>query len=450
MIMNLQKIKKLLIFSKNIKNSIHQDLFNKIEEIKDESRKLYVDSESLKKIILYQKSSIEKSSSASHEISSTVTMTAEASSELDLKSKDSYQAVLSSSTDLDELKKMINEVNTSSELLQKSVENGLKSIASVTDTMTEIKEKSKIINNIVFQTKLLSFNASVEAARAGEYGKGFAVVAEEMGNLAKASGEASKEIEQILNNGVEKTKEQISLVTNDLEKVTRQTIFHIGSISNKTDEISNRFIKLSDFSRETQEKAQQISNSTSEQNIGVQEIASALQALESTSAELEEMSIRTNFSSAKLANKVEEINKQYQQLLSDLHLKVEKNIKPFDFKSAKQAHIDWKMKLTNYLQNPDGSLDHKKVCLDNECSLGKWIYGDGLGYRDFNPNVFDSLKESHTEFHIVAGKIIEYINQQKIKDAERLLSPTGKYIQASEKTVALIENIENVLINKLG
>ncbi|MBC7465119.1 MAG: hypothetical protein H7256_03945 [Bdellovibrio sp.] len=50
--------------------------------------------------------------------------------------------------------------------------------------MEEIGNKTKVINDIVFQTKLLSFNASVEAARAGEHGKGFAVVAEEVGKLA--------------------------------------------------------------------------------------------------------------------------------------------------------------------------------------------------------------------------------------------------------------------------
>jgi len=40
-----------------------------------------------------------------------------------------------------------------------------------------INQKTRVINDIVFQTKLLSFNASVEAARAGEHGKGFAVEA---------------------------------------------------------------------------------------------------------------------------------------------------------------------------------------------------------------------------------------------------------------------------------
>jgi methyl-accepting chemotaxis protein len=263
-----------------------------------------------------------------------------------------------------------------------------------------------------------------------------------MGNLAKASGEASKEIETILNNGVEKTKEQIKLVTSDLEKVTTQTINHINLISGKTDELSNRFDQLSQYSKETEEKAKQISNATAEQNIGVQEIASALQALETTSAELEAMSIRNHSSSADLANKVEEINKQYQSLLDGLHLKIVKVVKHFDFQSAKKAHIDWKMKLTNYLQKPDGSLDSKKVCVDNACALGKWIYGEGDKYQATNPRLFDDLKRSHADFHLTAGKIIEYINANNINAAEKLLSPTGHYILISDKTISLIEKLE--------
>lgn len=447
--MNIFKFKKDTLFKSTNKTTSHQNIFNNIDELNEEARRLYSDSESLKKIIVFQKNSIEKSSAASHEISSIVTMTADASCELDIKARESHEAVIHSSRDLDELKKMINEVNFSSQALQKSVENGLKSIAKVTETMSEIKEKSKIINDIVFQTKLLSFNASIEAARAGEYGKGFAVVALEMGNLAQASGEASKEIESILTIGVEKTKEQINLVTSDLEKVTAQTIEHITSISLKTDELSNRFDRLSQFSKETEEKAKQISYSTSEQNIGVQEIAEALQALESTSVDLESMSLRTHSSSADLAKKVDDINKQYQQFLVDLKLSVSQVRKPFNFQSAKKAHIDWKMKLTNYLQNPDGSLDHKAVCVDNACALGKWIYGEGEKFRDEKPSLFDDLKNSHSEFHKIAGIIIESINKNNKSVAEKLLSPTGPYIEISDRTVKLIEQLESECLDKV-
>ena len=65
-------------------------------------------------------------------------------------------------------------------------------IQEIINIFNAIADKTKVINDIVFQTKLLSFNASVEAARAGEQGKGFAVVAEEVGKLAEMSGTSSQ------------------------------------------------------------------------------------------------------------------------------------------------------------------------------------------------------------------------------------------------------------------
>lgn len=64
--------------------------------------------------------------------------------------------------------------------------------------INDIQSKTKVINDIVFETRLLSFNASIEAARAGAHGKGFAVVAEEVGKLAAMSGKAADEIRVLL------------------------------------------------------------------------------------------------------------------------------------------------------------------------------------------------------------------------------------------------------------
>jgi methyl-accepting chemotaxis protein len=79
-------------------------------------------------------------------------------------------------------------------------------ISSIVKVIAEIGDKTKVINDIVFQTKLLSFNASVEAARAGEQGKGFAVVAEEVGNLATMSGKAAEEISSMLGDSMGKVE----------------------------------------------------------------------------------------------------------------------------------------------------------------------------------------------------------------------------------------------------
>ena len=79
------------------------------------------------------------------------------------------------------------------------------------ESINELKKSSKrigeiisVINNITFQTNLLSLNAAIEAARAGESGKGFAVVAREVRNLAQGSSNAAKEIENLIQDAVNK------------------------------------------------------------------------------------------------------------------------------------------------------------------------------------------------------------------------------------------------------
>lgn len=69
-----------------------------------------------------------------------------------------------------------------------------------------IGERIKIINEIAFQTKILSLNAAVEAANAGKHGLGFGVVAEEVKKLAEISTEAAVEIERLARENIEMTE----------------------------------------------------------------------------------------------------------------------------------------------------------------------------------------------------------------------------------------------------
>ncbi len=70
-----------------------------------------------------------------------------------------------------------------------------------------ITDAISIIDQIAFQTNILSLNAAVEAATAGEAGKGFAVVAQEVRNLAARSAEAAKEIKTIVENATKKAND---------------------------------------------------------------------------------------------------------------------------------------------------------------------------------------------------------------------------------------------------
>jgi methyl-accepting chemotaxis protein len=76
-------------------------------------------------------------------------------------------------------------------------EDGGKAVGETVTAMRHIAESINVIEEIAYQTNLLSLNASIEAAHAGEHGKGFSVVAEEIRKLAEKSQVAALEINRV-------------------------------------------------------------------------------------------------------------------------------------------------------------------------------------------------------------------------------------------------------------
>ncbi len=115
--------------------------------------------------------------------------------------------IIESNGNISQLSKYAHELNISAQEGQKLALNTSNSMDEITNQVNLINEAIMIIDQIAFQTNILSLNAAVEAATAGETGKGFAVVAGEVRNLASRSADAAREIKQLVENATNKAND---------------------------------------------------------------------------------------------------------------------------------------------------------------------------------------------------------------------------------------------------
>ena len=163
-----------------------------------------------------------------------------------------------------DISKLINELNQTASKSLNSINN--------------IADKISIIDDIAFQTNILSLNAAVEAARAGVHGKGFAVVASEVQKLAERSKKMANEISQ--------TSLLSSKYTSDTKKLL--------------DEIVPKIEKISSI-------IQEIAHASSEQNTGVMQVNEAISGFNDTSQNNAAISEELASSAEELAASADEL-----------------------------------------------------------------------------------------------------------------------------------------------
>lgn len=269
----------------NTLNGVASTLDDNSNQVTSAAQQIASSSEQLSQAATEQAASLEETSASVEEMNSMIKKNTENATRAAEVSDTTQQSATKGKVVVGEMLKAIGEINESNT-----------QISEIVKVIAEIEDKTKVINDIVFKTQLLSFNASVEAARAGAHGKGFAVVAEEVGKLAQLSGNAAREIAGMLSTSVKKVE---GLVTTAREKVKvgSDVAQQCGIV---LDEIVTNVGTLSEMSKE-------IAKASEEQAQGVEQVSKAM-------GQLDQVTQQNAATAEESASAAEELSSQAEAL----------------------------------------------------------------------------------------------------------------------------------------
>jgi methyl-accepting chemotaxis protein len=303
-----------LIFSLKIARRLTKDILNlvmKIDKANAESVHtvdvLADSTQVLQKQAESQAQSTQSITSSISEIKSTVEINANNVQASKTESEGCSHIVSASMERVEEMNRSLQQIQFDVQNLFEKVKSGNSELKQMVSAVTEVMAKTTVINDIAFQTKLLSFNASVEAARAGEHGKGFSVVAEEIGNLAQTSGNAATEIGVALNESAQKMQATVERIDRDLESVIQTTQQKVKDSTEISSGFLGEFQKLSEKFSAVDMSLTSIATASQEQATGVTQVNTIMGTIENGTQQINQKVIELKDVATGLQNQSEEL-----------------------------------------------------------------------------------------------------------------------------------------------
>jgi methyl-accepting chemotaxis protein len=252
----------------------------------------------------------------------------------------------------------------------------------INESTSTIHESINVIDQIAFQTNILSLNAAVEAATAGEAGKGFAVVAGEVRNLASRSAEAAKEIKDL----VEKAQ-NISIngkeITENMKKGFDDLSVKIKTTTELIQEVASSSNRQLESAKEINENVENLENMVKNNNVVAHQVNELTHEISSMSNNLE-----------KAINRIKYVEDTRHQVC-DVDM-------VFDSSKLKTAHILFKQ--NNYRRLGDKT--KWTVVNEKECGLGKWIVSN-QNSECSRTKAWTNMNVYHKNIH---SKVQDYVN----------------------------------------
>jgi methyl-accepting chemotaxis protein len=294
-------------------NYISNALSMSSKEIKDLTNQLISLGSNLSSSSQSQASALAETASSLSEITSMMEKTKDSGNQLKESSHTNLKLVDEGNKNVSEMNQAIERIFSGNQSLFQGVEKSNARFQDIIELIKNIESKTKVINDIVFQTKLLSFNASVEAARAGEAGKGFAVVAEEVGNLASMSGKAATEIAELIDTSTKSVERIVQEAKDFLQKIVQQSKAELDQGKQSTLRCSESFQQIQGSTQEIGKSLDEMIYAINEQSTGVAEINKATQMQDKSIQDLAH-------ESTTLGDNIERLNESVKHLEHSIEL----------------------------------------------------------------------------------------------------------------------------------
>ncbi|WP_419678349.1 methyl-accepting chemotaxis protein [Aliarcobacter lanthieri] len=269
-----------------------------------------------------------------------------------------------------------NEITKSSVHGEKLANQTNQAMDEINTQVNLVNEAISVIDNIAFQTNILSLNAAVEAAKAGESGLGFAVVAQEVRNLASRSAEAAKQIKDIVELATQKANEGKDIANNMIKGYTQ--------LNSNISQTINLIADVEMASKEQLMGIEQINDAVNQLDRQTQHNAMVSNQINELSKEVSELSSKL-VKAANLAN----YSKQTKDYICNVDLV---------FKTAKLKNDHIRFKENNFAKL--GKNERWTVVSCNDCNLGKWIKESENNSEKYTKTIsWSNLKKYHEDIH---------------------------------------------------